>query len=62
MCSRQGKTLADVWRCSADYSSYRQFEHNSVNAYPPVLTFVLGAQKSLLIDMVLLNTHNILFE
>ena len=30
-------------------------------SYPSVLTYVLGAQKNRLIEMVLLNTHHIYF-
>ena len=30
-------------------------------SYPPVLTYVLGAQKNRLIETVLLSTHNIRF-
>ena len=30
-------------------------------SYPPVLTYVLGAQKNRLIETVLLSTHNIFF-
>ena len=31
-------------------------------SYPSVFTYVLGAQKNRLIEMVLLSTHNICFD
>ena len=34
---------------------------SQIFSYPSVLTFVLGAQKNRLIEMVLLSTHNICF-
>ena len=34
----------------------------SIFSYPSVLTYVLGAQKNRLIEMVLLSTHNISFD
>ena len=34
---------------------------SEIFSYPSVLTFVLGAQKNRLIEMVLLSTHNICF-
>ena len=38
------------------------FEHKIVNIfYPSVLTYVFGAQKKLLNEIVLLSTHNICF-
>ena len=38
------------------------FERKIVNiSYPPVLTYVLGAQKNGLNEKVLLSTHNICF-
>ena len=33
----------------------------SIFSYPSVVTYVLGAQKSRLIETVLLSTHNICF-
>ena len=38
------------------------FQHKNVKiSYQSVITYVLGAQKNLLIETVLLNTHNICF-
>ena len=34
---------------------------SAYNCYPSILTYVLGAQKSRLIQTVLLSTHNICF-
>ena len=40
----------------------KKFEHKMlIFSYPSVLTYVLGAQKSCLIETVLLSTNNICF-
>ena len=40
----------------------KNFQCKIVNiSYPSILTYVLGAQKNRLIEMVLLSTHNICF-